>query len=54
MCKISLLGVTINFDQSAYIVNENDVILQPVITLSNPAAFSVRIRIRDNTMTAQS
>ena len=51
---MSLLGVTVNFSQSTYSVNENDVIVQPVITLSNPAAFPFRVRIRDNTMSAQS
>ena len=55
MCKISL-GVTVNFDQSTYTVNENDVIVQPEITLSNPAAFPIRIilRIRDVRRTATS
>ena len=47
MCKISLIDVTVNFDQSTYNVNENSRMVQPVITLSNPAAFDIRIRIRD-------
>ena len=47
MCKISLIDMIVNFDQSTYNVNENSRMAQPVITLSNPAAFDIRIRIRD-------
>ena len=47
MCKYPLLGVTVTFSQSTYNVNENDMMVQPVITLSIPAAFNITIRIRD-------
>ena len=53
MCKISL-GVTVTFNQSTYTINENSRMVQPVITLSNPAAFDITIRIRDRGRTALS
>ena len=53
MCKISL-GVTVTFNQSSYTINENNRIVQPEITLSNPAAFDITIRIRDRERTASS
>ena len=53
MCNVLLLlVVTVNFSQQTYTTNENDEVFQPVIVLSNPAAFDVRIRIRDVGRTA--
>ena len=53
MCNVLLLlVVTVNFSQQTYTTNENDEVFQPVIVLSNPAAFDVRIRIRDVRRTA--
>ena len=41
------VDVVVSFNQSTYTINENDGPVQPVITLSNPASFDVRIRVRD-------
>lgn len=37
----------INFNQSAYDVNENDSPAQPVLILSNPSVFDITLQIRD-------
>ena len=41
------VDVLVSFNQSAYTINESDGPAQPVITLSIPASFDVRIRVRD-------
>ena len=53
MCNVLLLlVVTVTFSQQTYTTNENDEVFQPVIVLSNPAAFDVMVRIRDARGTA--
>ena len=41
------LVVVINFNQSTYIVNENDASAQPELILSNPSVFDITLQIRD-------
>ena len=41
------LVVVINFNQSTYIVNENDGLAQPELILSNPSVFDITLQIRD-------
>ena len=41
------LVVVINFSQSTYSVNENDVSVQPELILSNPSVFDIILEIMD-------
>ena len=55
LCNVLLLlVVSVTFSQQTYTTNENDEVFQPVIVLSNPAAFDVKVRIRDARGTATS
>ena len=37
-----------------YGVNENDEVVQPVLTLSNPSSTSITVQVEDNEGTAKS
>ena len=42
-----------SFSQPTYTVTENDRLVQPVLLLSNPSSFDVRVRIRDTSQSAK-
>jgi len=40
-------AITIQFEQSTYIVDEDDGPVQPVLVLSNPSSTSIIVQVRD-------
>ena len=39
------IAVTVNFNQTKYLVNQRDGPVQPVIVLSNPSSIDITVRV---------
>ena len=39
------IAVTVNFNQTKYLVNQHDGPVQPVIVLSNPSSIDITVRV---------
>ena len=52
MLLIICIAITVSFSQSAYSVNEDDGVVQPVLVLSNPSSTDITVQVRSNDNTA--
>ena len=45
MLLCHIIVITVNFDQSAYIVDEDDGVVQLVLVLSNPSIHLINVQV---------
>ena len=46
------IAVSVSFNQSTYMINENDGLVQPVLVLSNSVATDITLQVITNDITA--
>ena len=49
---LSVIALTVFFDQSSYHMNENRGPVQPILVLSNPSSTDITVQVNDNSSTA--
>ena len=54
VCNSCYVVVTVSFNQSSYVINESDGLLQPVLVLSEISSFDVKIKVKDAKKSATS
>ena len=43
-----IIAITVNFDQSTYIIDEDNGPVQPLLVLSNPSTFLINVQVNSS------